>query len=213
MDLDRNASPPRRAATAAAAAAIALLALAGCASPSVDAQWADPQAAGSSLRGARVLVACDSSEVVVERLCQERLAEEMTARGATPVAAPDVANPVPGRPIPAEEYADAARAAGATAVLSTTVSLSASDVKPGFSIGIGGFGGGRHVGGGVGISVPVGGREVVSGYTANSRVTDVASGRLLWTARATTPPSNDLQAQLQELARTTLEAAEKAGMF
>jgi hypothetical protein len=199
----------RRTAIAIAAPLVA----AGCATPSVDAQWTDPQSTTSSLRGARVLVACDATEPVVKRLCEERLAEELTARGATPVAAPEVANPVPGRPVEPEQFADAARSAGATAILATTVSLSASDVSPGFSIGIGGFGGGRRVGGGVGISVPVGGGEVVSGYTANSRVTDVASGRLVWTARATTPPSNDLPAQVGRLARTTLQAAEKAGMF
>ena len=54
MHLDFNDRSPCR---GVAAVAIALLALAGCASPSVDAQWADPQAAGNALRGARVLVA------------------------------------------------------------------------------------------------------------------------------------------------------------
>jgi hypothetical protein len=194
--------------------AAALLAFAGgCASPGVEAQWSDPQSAGTSLRGARVLIACDASEDVVKRLCQERLAEEVTARGATAVAAPDVVNPVPGRPMGLEQYAGAARAAGVSMVLATTVSLSASDVTPGFSIGIGGFSGGHHGGGGVGISMPVGGGQVVSGYTANSRLANVSDSRVLWTARASTPPSGDVNAQIAQLARTMAEAAEKAGMF
>jgi hypothetical protein len=54
---------------------------------------------------------------------------------------------------------------------------------------------------------------VNSGYSANGRVTDAASGRLLWTARATTPPSSNVTTQLSELAATVLVAADKAGMF
>jgi hypothetical protein len=63
------------------------LLMAGCASTQLDAQWVDPQLANSSLRGAKVLVACEAAEAVVKRICQDRLAAEVTAHGATPVMA------------------------------------------------------------------------------------------------------------------------------
>jgi hypothetical protein len=82
------------------------------------------------------------------------------------------------------------------------------------SIGLGGFGiGSGRVSGGVGIAVPIGGGAVTSGYSANGRVTDAASGRLLWMATASTPPSGDFNAQMAELAKTVVGAAQRAGLF
>ncbi len=94
-----------------------------------------------------------------------------------------------------------------------SVGVSSQTVSPGFSLGIGGFGFGRHSAGGVGVSAPIGGGQVSSGYSASSRVTDVASGRLMWSARATTPPSSDINAQLADLSKTVVDAAQKAGLF
>jgi len=197
----------------AAGSLVALLMAAGCASTQLDAQWVDPQLPASTLRGARVLVVCEAYEAVVKRLCQDQLAAEVVARGATPVIGPEIANPSPGRALPDDTYLPAARAAGARAVLATTVSLASSDVSPGFSVGLGGFGFGSHSGVGVGVSAPIGGGQVTPGYAANSRLMDVASGRLMWTAKATAPPSGDLNLQLSQLAKTVLGSAEKAGLF
>jgi hypothetical protein len=54
---------------------------------------------------------------------------------------------------------------------------------------------------------------VSAGYSANARITNVASGRLMWTAKASSPPSGDLNGQLTELAKAVVEAAGKAGLF
>ena len=189
------------------------LGLAGCASgPQLDAQWSDPQLGAGYLRGARVLVACDAAEIVVRQICQDQLASEVVARGATPVfAAPTVAvvtdRAIDGQLLPA------AREAGAKAIMVMTVAVAVNDVSPGFSIGIGGFGFGGHTGGGVGVTAPIGGGKVTSGYSANSRVTDVASGRLFWTAKATSSPSSDVNAQMADLSKAVLGAADKAGLF
>jgi hypothetical protein len=90
-------------------------------------------------------------------------------------------------------------------------------VNPGPSIGfgIGGFGGhrGGGVGGGIGIGVPIGSAQVTTGHAANSMLTDVASGRLMWTVKATTPPSPDVNAQVADLARRVVDAAQQAGLF
>ena len=198
-----------------ATALVSVLLLGGCASTRLDAQWVDPQlGSGASLRGAKVLVACEAFESVVKQICQDQLAAEVTARGAVPVYVPKVVNPEPGRPLPAEQYFAAAREAGARAVLSATVMLAARDVSPGMSIGIGGFGiGTGRVGVGGGVSVPIGGGQPTAGYATDNRITEVTSGRLLWTAKASTPPSADINAQLGSLAKTAVGAAEKAGLF
>ena len=65
--------------------AVSLLALAGltaCASRGIDAQWFDPQlAAGTPLRGARVLVVCEAPEEVLARICLDHLKADLLARG------------------------------------------------------------------------------------------------------------------------------------
>jgi len=196
----------------ASIAVVAALA-AGCASaPQLDAQWSDPAAAPGLLRGARVLVACDAYEVVVRQICQDHLAREVVARGATPVFL------APGFPVATDRSVDAqllpaAREAGAKAMMVMTVAVAVQDVSQPFQIGIGGFGFGSNGSAGVGVSAPVGGGRVTSGYSANGRVTDVPSGRLVWTAKATAPPSNDINAQMSDLSRLVLGAADKAGLF
>jgi hypothetical protein len=204
------AARPRR--FAAVSGAIASL-LVGCAStPQLDAQWSDPSLRPSLLRNARVLVACDAFEIVIRQICQEQLASEVVARGATPVFPPADVALATDRSVDAQ-LLPAARSAGATAMMVMTVAVAVSDVSPGFSVGIGGFGFGGHSAAGVGVAAPIGGGRVTSGYSANGRVTDVASGRLVWTAKATAPPSSDLNGQMADLSKAVLGAADKAGLF
>jgi hypothetical protein len=197
-----------------AALAGALL-MAGCASTQLDAQWVDPQLAATSLRGAKVLVACEAAEAVVKRLCQDSLAAEVIAHGGTAVMAPQTSLDTSALRSPNDEpYLSAARAAGARAVLATTVAPSSTTVSPGFSLGIGGFGvGSGGFGGGIGVSAPIGGGQVSSGYSANARITNAENGRLMWTGKASSPPSGDVNGQVAELARTVMNAAGKAGLF
>lgn len=209
----RRISLPLTAATLAAA-----LSLAACASRPVDAQWADPQMAGTSLRGAQVLVVCEASEVVLSRLCVDRLSASLQARGATVVPAPQAAAPAQG-PGPAGDarYVEQARAARATAVWAVSVGPEtfASDYRasPGFSIGLGGFVG-RGSGVGVGLGVPIGGSATATPlYAADVRVTDVASGRLVWTARAGSPPAGEVGHQLDDLLQRLVTAAGEAHLF
>lgn len=197
-----------------AACACAAVLVAGCASTQLDAQWADPQlVAGKPLRGARVLVVCEAQDEALRRVCLDQVSAQVLAAGAVPVAAPDVgagAVSAPGGPAP---YLPAARAASAKAVLVTAMAPNNSVAKPGFTLGVGlgGFGGG--VGGGVGVSVPMGGTKVETGYAANTSITDAASGRLMWTARASEPASGDLNAQAAALAKAVVAGAVKAGLF
>ena len=186
--------------------------LVGCAIPQLDAQWSDPSLGASFLRGARVLVACDAFELVVRQICQDQLSAEVLSRGATPVFL------APGFPVATDRSVDAhllpaAREAGAKAMMVMTVAVAVQDVSQPFQIGIGGFGFGSSGSAGVGVSAPVGGGRVTSGYSANGRVTDVPTGRLVWTAKATAPPSSDVNAQMSELSKLVVGAADKAGLF
>jgi hypothetical protein len=199
--------------TAATAAALIAL-LVGCASPRLDAQWSDPQLAPNSLRGARIMIACEAPDLVVRRICLDQLSSEVVARSATPVVAPDISNPAPGRPLGDEAYRSAARSAGARAVLTHQLTLAAASEGSGFSIGLGAFGiGGGNVRGGLGVSAPIGGGPATLGYALASRLSDVGSGRLLWTAKASAPPSSDVTRQLSDLTRAVFDAADKAQLF
>lgn len=205
--------PPRSALTACLAAAALL---AACASTRLDAQWADPAAAGS-LRGARVMVACEAYDQVIKRICQDRMAAEVATRGGQPVPAPDTTNQAPGRPLGAEQYLPAARSAGAKAVIVHYVTQSDVSVSPppSISIGIGGFsfGGGGGVSTGVGVSAPVGSSRTDVGYAINSSVVDVASGKPIESAKASAPPSPDVTAQLTALSKLVFDAIDSAKLF
>lgn len=204
-------SSQRGVATVIVAAAL----LSACASsPQLDAQWLDASAGIDSniMRGSKVLVACDAADLVVRQICQDQLGREVGARGATPIFASPAAPLATDRSIDAQ-LLPAARDAGARAMMIVTVAPAVTDVSPGVSIGIGGFGFGRHSGVGVGVGVPVGGGRVLTGYSANGRVTDAASGRLLWTARASSPPNADIDAQMRSLSKIVVDAADRAGLF
>jgi hypothetical protein len=197
---------------AASAALSAAALLAACASTRLDAQWADPQRAGATLRGARVLVACEAREPVIKRICQDQVAAEVVARGATPVVLPDTA-PAPADPASPDAYAQAARSANVRAILTQQITPYGSSMSPGMSIGLGGFSFGGSGGVGVGVSAPIGGGQVTTGYSANARLTDAQTGRVLWTAKASSPPSQEVQMQLLELTRTVFDSAAKLGVF
>jgi len=184
-----------------------VLAVAACTSgPQLAAQWTDPQLGNQSafLRKSRVLVACDVADLTVRQLCQDRVAAEIAARGATPVF------PGPDTLIATDRSIDgqllaAARSADAKALMVLTLTPAVTDVSQGFQVGSGGVG--------VGVSAPVGGGRVTMGYAANGRVTDVGSGKLVFSASASTSPSSDLDLQLSELSKTVFGAADRSGLF
>lgn len=187
------------------------LLVAGCASTQTGAEWADPQFANLSLRGTRVLVVCEAADLPVKRLCQDVLAAEVTARGATPVIGPD-GLATGERPL-AEAYQGAARNANARSIFSAAIAPDATIVKSGPTVGIGLGGFGRRIGGGLGVSMPVGGGSVEQALGATGTLTNVASGRTMWTVRASTPSSSDVNAQVSALGKAVMEAATKAGFF
>lgn len=201
----------------ALAAGLVLLTTA-CAIKHVEAEWSDPQFAGQSLAGAKVYVVCQATDLALRRLCADQVAARLSEFGTTPLLAPDAADAGATAPPAAGADVAAARAAGAAAVFRTTLSPDVTVVPPGPSIGIsvGGISVGRRSAGGVGVGVgvPLGEPGPPStGYSANGALTDAASGRLMWTAKTTTPPSQDVPGQINTLVGHLLEAARKAGLF
>jgi hypothetical protein len=192
--------------------------VAGCATTQVNAQWSDPEFAGRSLRGQRVLVVCDADSVTAKRICQDEVAMQIRAAGATPVIPPQSAGVVAGPPTTNEHTLAAARTAGAKAIFASTIGPDAAYVSPAPSVGVGfggwgGSGGGTVTGAGVSIGLPIGGGRVDTSYAANVVLTDVASARLMWSSKISTPASQNVNAQIAELARVGVGAAKAAGFF
>lgn len=215
MNQDHTARPGRHRRLAARAALLlcATLWLGGCASSKLVAQWSDPQFAGRLAPGAKVVVACQASDLTLRRLCADRIGEQLLASGMQPLPAPQGIEA-------ADEAAllRAARAVGAAALLHTTVAAEVATVaaSPSIGIGIGGFGGGYRSGGGVGIGVsaPLGaGGPAETGFGASAGLSDVASGKLMWSARASAAPSSDVNRQIAELAAQLVDAARQSGLF
>lgn len=195
-------------------AGIAVLTVACSTAPRVEAQWADVSVGANParLRGTLVAVACDAQDVTVRQICQDQLVREITQRGArpAPVAARTQSSTYQS---PDDELTASARAMGADAVLLVTVTPAVTDVSPGVSIGIGGFGFGRNSALGLGLTAPIGGGQVSTGYAASGRIADVATGRMLWSATVVAPPSSELSVQIQELSGVLLQSAQTAGLF
>jgi len=194
------------------------LLLAGCASSRINAQWSDPQFAGQPPRGTKVLVACQAADPTLRRICADRMAARLAALGAVPVLAQDNGDVGDAAAQGEADLLQAARRAGAAVLLRTQLAPEVVAVAPGptIGIGIGGFGGSYRSGGGVGfgMSAPIGGvGPAETGYAATASLTDVASSRLMWSARASAPPSSDVGQQLSALATLLLDAARQAGFF
>lgn len=214
----------RRAAVRLVGSVLALLLVAGCASTQVDAQWVDPQYAKQSLQGTTVLVTCDAQDTTVRLLCESRFAARLAALGAKPLSDPGLAaatssSAAPGAETNAAALRAAAKAIGARSVLQVSLraDYSAPSATPAFSFGIGGFGasgGGSRsgVGGGVGVAMPVGATSG-AGMAGSSTLVDGASGRVIWSAKATAPASSDMSAQVDELAAVSINALQQAGIF
>lgn len=201
--------------------AVAGLLLTGCASTQMGAQFVDPQTPPHYLRGAAVLVVCEGPEPALRLICESQAVGQLTQLGAKPLTDPKLVSLMAGREPTTEYYLPAARAAGALAVFSTALKADYSRPSPmsSVSIGIGGWGGsggyygGSGVGGGVGVTMPVGGAQGATGLAATGTLVDAVSGRVIWTAGATTSRTGDASSRIAELTRALTKAMREAGLF
>jgi len=186
------------------------LLLAGCATTKMEAQWSNPEFRSVSLRDQTVMVACQARDFTVQAVCEDQIAAQLAARGVKPVKFA-VANTGTA---PTNEAIDAAaKKANARAVSRTTLSTSIPTVSPGPTIGIGVGGGGYRGGAAGGISMPIGGATVSEAYAADTAIVDVATGKLMWSGRATSPTGGDVTSQLTELTRVMFESLSGSGLL
>lgn len=195
-------------------AVLAALVLAGCAAPPQRwGEWIDPALGANSgvLRDGKVLVACDSFDLSARAQCQDNLQRALAARGANAVAAPLDAT-APSTRDWEGQLAASANAAGARSVFVLSLTPATTSMGSGMTIGVGGFSFGHGGGAGIGLSAPIGGWGS-TGFSATGRVTDVRTGRMVWTSTFAASPSSDFGAQFQDLTRTVLDAAQVAGLL
>ena len=154
-----------------------------------------------------MLVVCSANAPAIQHICQDQIAARMLMSGIRPVMVTEAdLITAQGEQITDKIFA-AARRAGANAIWAATIAPDVTVVSPGPTIGfgIGGFGtsGGWHrssgVGGGIGVGFPVGADQVNTAYAADMTLTDVETGRLMWTSKITTPASQDITEQVTEL--------------
>jgi len=187
-----------------------LLLAAGCAGPRMDGQWTDPAYTGQTLRDASVLVSCRAPDALLARLCEDRLVAALREEGAQALLAPTPVDPAGGAPA----VARAAREAGAIAALSTVVTVAGvSQAGIGPTLGIGFGRGTGNVGIGGGVSFPLGGVRTVESYASSSTVLEAATGRDLWSVRTASPGRDEAAVQVAALARATVAAMRRSGMF
>jgi hypothetical protein len=196
------------------AAGAALLLAAGCATTRIDGQWSDPAFAGRTLLGTKVLVSCRGPDTTIGRLCEDRLIEMLGEAGAVALR-PAVAVDAAGG---SEAVARAAREAGANAAVAATVTVagvshSGTSVGFGPSIGIGIGGGSSGIGIGGSFSFPIGGVRAANAYASNTALLDAATGREMWSLRASNPTGDDAGVQVAKLARVTVDTMRTSGLF
>jgi hypothetical protein len=194
--------------------AVSALIVSGCASSSLVAQWNDPQFVGQPRRGAKVMVACEAQDFTLRRVCVDRMSDGLRPLGVEPVSAPQA----DGAPLDEVALLQAARTAGAEALLRTSIvpEVTSLSTVPAFGIGIGGFSGGYGggTGVGVGVSAPLGSAgPAAMGYGASAALVDVVSGRLMWSGKASASPSPDVNEQLASMSARLLDSARQSGLF
>jgi hypothetical protein len=212
--------PTPRCITASCGTLGLMVLLSGCAQTQLGAQYVDPQFPQQVLRGAAILVVCDAPEPAIRLICESQISGQLMQLGARPLTDSKLVNPTPGKEPPASQFLPAAQAAGARAVFSTTLMPDYwMNPMPSLSIGIGSWGGsggyygGSGIGGGVGVTMPVGTMQGSTGLAAIGSVIDVASGRVMWSTKATAAPAADVTSQVAEAAKALAEAVRQTGLF
>jgi hypothetical protein len=206
-----------------AACSIALAALAGCATPVLEGQWADASFSDRSLLRSRVLVSCRAPDVSLARICEDSLASGLRDAGVVVLRTPEPIEAAGGLPA----VLSAAKALSADSAVISSVSISANNPYgtsspwgyPGGLYGglYGGLGGGIGVGRGValggGLGFPLGGVQAATAFSEATSVFEVSSGQELWSVRVPPPASDDAAIQVARLSGASIDAMRRAGLL
>jgi len=203
------------------AATLCAAVLAGCASTRLETQWRDPQYAGPSLAGNKVLVVCRVPDETLRRVCEDQWAMQFATRRVNAVRSYTLAGFPAGGAASPDQVQAAMQSTGALAVANTELGFNVVPVvrpAPVVGVGVGGGawgGGGGFSTGGIGISVPIGGgvAQPAQSIAATTGLMSARTNALIWSGTATSPASNNVAAQLSDLVATTVEAIGKSGLL
>jgi hypothetical protein len=201
-----------------AVAAVLAMTITACATTQMNAEWRDPTVAPGAFRAARVLVVCRSADETLRRVCEDQWSARLAAQGLAPAPSYSIAGFPSGSADLSDEMRVALRASGVAAL--AAMSLAPGDVtvvspppQVGVGIGSSGWRGGGVSVGGVGISLPIGGPSATQGLGASAALVDAASARIVWSGKASAPPSGDAGAQVLQLTQVATEAMRRAALF
>jgi hypothetical protein len=196
-------------------AALALVgivaALAGCASTRVEGQWRHPEAANVRLDG-KVLVVGLTRDETTRRLFEDAMSAELAARGRTVVRSYEAADGALAA-AGAEALAALAKRVGAASILSSAlvaheqVQRVTIEPMPEWRWSYSGW---------YGHYWPLATRTEVrtyDRYVASTSLTDVAAGRVIWTARTVTSSPGAAEREVKAFASVIAEALAGAGLL
>jgi hypothetical protein len=188
----------------------ALLLLTSCASTHLDSQWINPEFSGQKMTG-KIMVVGITKDETLRRRYEDEIAAQLASRGVSTARSYDV---IPGtlQVEAPESLIGVARMAQATALLSSVVI------------------GREHMERVISEPLPLAGRgfdgwyryywpyayvrtEVRSfeRYTVSTSLTEVASGKIVWTARTQTDETDRIDLELKALGKIVIDALTKAG--
>lgn len=191
-------------------AGIALLA--GCAATRLDAQWSNPEFAGAAVSG-RVFVVGVTRDDTSRRLYEDAMAAQLVGRGLQVTRSYEVLTVAPPSD-GGDALLAAARGAGAAAMITSAivgherVHQVVTEPLPAWAWGYRGWYGHYW-------SLAYARTEVrtYDRYLVGTSLTDVGSGRIVWTARTSTEAPVSVEAEIKAFAALVVEALAKAGLL
>ncbi len=192
------------------AVAFMVLLVTGCSTTRVDGQWSNPDFSGTKLSG-KILVVGISRDDTVRRLYEDEMAVQLAARGVTSVRSHElIAGPLSADGTDA--LLIAARTTGATMLLASAV-IDRQHVERVISEPMPLYG--NNFNGWYGYYWPVTytRTEVRSfeRYTVGTSLTDVVTGKIIWSARTQTENVDYVDREIKAFAKVIIDALVKAG--
>ena len=205
----------------AAAFGVALVVLAGCASPSrMNAQWINPQFAGKPMAG-KVLVMSITPDGTTRRVFEDLMVQNLQARG---VSAVQSYRWLSAEGAPSEAQVDAAlKESGAQSMLTTRIvsATQSIQVAPGMAPGWGwpwgwGWGWGGYYGGMWGGAYAAPQVWTEQNVVVNTQWLDAGSHSIVWSGSTTTTTAPGAQGSvpvLQQLVQVIADAMAQAKLI
>jgi len=188
--------------------------LSACASTREDSSTQTVQMSERSIRGERVLVTCQATDAPLAQICENHFVRTLQQAGVIALR--------PSSPIDAqggnEAMVRAARAEGASVIVSCRVSLSAAPVQT-LTPAVGGaFGFGRGVWGpGMGVSaaftVPLPAAPQNAALAAGTVVINAINGQQIWAFRSGQNGQDEPSVQAAALAGAAVDAMGRSGLL